>query len=61
METRQPGKVLETQFMWLRVYFVLGARYCVNLHLFIDIIHDYCTHMIPLVHLKQVDTKKSNL
>ena len=61
METRQPGKVLETQFMWLRVYFVLGARYCVNLHLFIDIIHDYCNYTLHLVHLKQGNTKNSNL
>ena len=39
-----------------RFWPVLVARNCVNLHLFIDIIHDCCNHMIPLVHLKQVYT-----
>ena len=38
-----------------------GARNCVNLHLFIDIIHTCCNQMTPLVHLKQVNTKNSNL
>ena len=33
-----------------------GARNCFNLHLFIDIIHDCCNHMTPLVHLKQLNT-----
>ena len=45
METRLPCKVWQIQFMWLRVFFVLGARNCVNFHLFIDIIHDCCNHM----------------
>ena len=40
---------------------VPGARNCVNLHLFIDFIHYCCNHKAPLVHLKQVNTKKSNL
>ena len=35
---------------------VPGARNCVSLHLFIDIIHDCCSHIIPLVHLKQINT-----
>ena len=67
VETRLAFKVWEIQFMWLKVYFfwdfclcpgehyrfwpVLGARHWVNLHLFIDIIHDFCNYMIPLVHL----------
>ena len=73
METRLPCKVSETQFMWLGVYyfrkFVSVPVYnitgfdlsrvlnCVNLHLFIDSIHDCCIHMIPLVHFKQINTK----
>ena len=35
-----------------------GSRNCINLHLFIDINNDCCNHKIPLVHLKQVNTKK---
>ena len=70
METSLPCKVSETQFMWLgvcnfrnfwvcpgehyRFWPVPGAR---NLHLFIDIIHDCCSHMIPLVHLKKINSK----
>ena len=42
-----------------RFWPVPGATNCVNLHFFIDIIHDCCYHMIPLVHLKQVNTKNS--
>ena len=37
---------------------VPGARNCVNVHLFIDIIHDCCNHMRTLVHLKQFNTNK---
>ena len=29
---------------------VQGARNCINLHLFIDVIHYCCNHMTPLVH-----------
>ena len=74
METGRPCKVSETQFMWLGVYNfrnfwvcpgehyrfwpVPGAR---NLHLFIDIIHDCCSHMIPLVHLKKINSSKTVL
>ena len=73
METRLPCKVSETQLMWLGVYYfemfgsvpgehyrfwhVPGARNCVYLHLFIDIINDCCSPIIPLVHLKQIYTK----
>ena len=31
---------------------VPGARNCIKFHLFIDIIHDCCNHMTPLVHFK---------
>ena len=34
-----------------------GARNCVNLHLFVDIIDDFCKHITPLIHLMQVITK----
>ena len=34
-----------------------GVRDCVNLHLFIDFIHDCCNHTTPLFHLQQVNTK----
>ena len=40
---------------------VPGARNWVNFHLFVDIIHDCCSHMSSLVHLKRVNTKISNL
>ena len=32
------------------------ARICVNLDLFIGIIHDSCSHMTPLVYLKKINT-----
>ena len=76
METRLPCKISETQFMWLGVYYfrnfwavpdehyrfwpVPVARNYVYLHLLIDIIHDCCSHMIPLVPLKQINTNNSN-
>ena len=75
METRLPCKSWETQLMWLRIYFpeifgtvpseryrswpVPGPRNCVYLHLFIGNSYDCCNHMRPLVHLKQVNTKKN--
>ena len=77
VETRLPCKVSETQFMWLGVYcfrnfgfvpgehyrfwHVPGVRNCVILRLFIDFIHYCCNQMTSLVHLKQVNTKNSNL
>ena len=61
METPLPWKALR-KFMRLRVCFfqeilgerfrfcpVPGARNCVNLHLFIDIIHNCCSQMTPLM------------
>ena len=49
------GSVLGEHY---RFWPVPGSRNCINLHLFIDINNDCCNHMIPLVHLKQVNTKE---